>query len=206
MVKVTYTTHSKVVVLKNGVIVCRWLLLESPPSFLNFSLLHFFTFSLLIGGTTVHSAFCIPANANLSDAYLPQIGPLTVRYAALRTAQIIIIDEVTMMHRFLLSAIDNALRWIRKVNVPFGGVILLLGGDWKQLLPVVRGVPRDCTLYAQLEACIQNHRLYDQFQHIVLKENMRARKDAAFVDFLERVGNSLSTLTVRIFSLAVVLK
>ena len=135
----------------------------------------------------MHSAFCIPANAPLSGTYLPQIGPLTLRFAKLKKTQVIIIDEVTMMHKDLLTVLDNTLRWVRKIDEPFGGVLLLVGGDWKQLLPVVKA-PFNCTLYAQLEACLQNHPLYNTFQHIVLKENMRAKLDPLFVDFLERVS------------------
>lgn len=135
----------------------------------------------------MHSAFCIPANAPLSGTYLPQIGPLTLRFAKLKKTQVIIIDEVTMMHKDLLTVLENTLRWVRKIDEPFGGVLLLVGGDWKQLLPVVKA-PFNCTLYAQLEACLQNHPLYDTFQHIVLKENMRAKLDPLFVDFLERVS------------------
>lgn len=137
----------------------------------------------------MHSAFCIPANAPLSGTYLPQIGPLTLRFAKLKKTQVIIIDEVTMMHKDLLTVLDNTLRWVRKIDEPFGGVLLVVGGDWKQLLPVVKA-PFNCTLYAQLEACLQNHPLYNTFQHIVLKENMRAKLDPLFVDFLERVSVS----------------
>ena len=90
------------------------------------------------------------------------------------------------MHRDLLSVVDRTLRWIKKNDKPFGGVIVVLGGDWKQLLPVVKG-PFDYTLYAQIEACLQSFPLYASFEHILLTENMRAKDDPAFVDFIERV-------------------
>ena len=117
---------------------------------------------------------------------MPQIGPLSLRFSKLKLAQIIIIDEVTMMHKALLSVVDRTLRWIKKNDTPFGGVVLVLGGDWKQLLPVVKA-PFECTMYAQIEACLQSLSLYASFDHILLTENMRAKKDPAFVDFIERV-------------------
>ena len=117
---------------------------------------------------------------------MPQIGPLSLRFAKLKLAQIIIIDEVTMMHKALLSVVDRTLRWIKKNDTPFGGVILVLGGDWKQLLPIVKA-PFDCTMYAQIEACLQSLPLYASFDHILLTENMRAKDDPGFVDFIERV-------------------
>ena len=118
---------------------------------------------------------------------MPQIGPLTLRFAKLKLAQIIIIDEVTMMHKALLNVLDRTLRWIKHNDKPFGGVVLVLGGDWKQLLPVVKA-PFDSTLYAQIEACLQSDQVYASFEHIVLTENMRAKADPEFVDFIERVG------------------
>ena len=90
------------------------------------------------------------------------------------------------MHRDLLSVVDRTLRWIKKNDEPFGGVIVVLGGDWKQLLPVVKG-PFDYALYAQIKACLQSFPLYASFEHILLTENMRARDDPAFVNFIERV-------------------
>ena len=64
---------------------------------------------------------------------------------------------------------------------------MVLGGDWKQLLPMVKG-PVDYALYTQIEACLQSFPLYESFEHILLTENMRAKDDPAFVDFIERVA------------------
>ena len=92
-----------------------------------------------------------------------------------------------MMHKDLLNVINRTLQWIKMNNEPFGGVILVLGGDWKQLLPIVKA-PFDCSLYAQIEACLQSFPLYESFEHIILTENMRAKADPAFVNFIERVA------------------
>ena len=183
--KPRYIIHWSPDARRKGNIALQWPQLEAQQR-MRIVYIKTYFFSLLFGGTTVHSAFCIPANANLNPSYMPQIGPLTLRFAKLKLAQIIIIDEVTMMHKALLNVLDRTLRWIKKNDKPFGGVVLVLGGDWKQLLPVVKS-PFDSTLYAQIEACLQSDQVYASFEHIVLTENMRAKADPKFVDFIERV-------------------
>ncbi len=55
-----------------------------------------------------------------------------------REIELIIIDEVSMLRADLLDMIDHSLRRVRRNQLPFGGVQLLLIGDLYQLLPVVR--------------------------------------------------------------------
>ena len=48
-----------------------------------------------------------------------------------------IIDEASMMPIHTLKAIDNLLRELTGENIPFGGKIFVLGGDFRQVLPVI---------------------------------------------------------------------
>lgn len=66
----------------------------------------------------------------------------------LRLADLLVIDEIdeiTMLHKFNLRAIDRTLRDLRRrPDVPFGGMLVVACGDFRQRLPVVpRGTPRD---------------------------------------------------------------
>ena len=54
----------------------------------------------------------------------------------LRTLDLLVIDEISMVRCDLLDAIDGVLRKYRDRNLPFGGVQLLLIGDLQQLAPV----------------------------------------------------------------------
>ena len=61
----------------------------------------------------------------------------------IRNAEVLIIDEVSMLHRDVLDFIDRTLQDLQprdEEKLPFGGKVVLLGGDWKQLLPVVQGI------------------------------------------------------------------
>ncbi|MEN9568090.1 MAG: hypothetical protein RLZZ69_3286, partial [Cyanobacteriota bacterium] len=52
-------------------------------------------------------------------------------------ASVIIWDEAPMSSRFLLEALDRCLKDIRQIEEPFGGLVMVLAGDFRQTLPVV---------------------------------------------------------------------
>ena len=98
------------------------------------------------GGVTIHSFFQLPF-----CPYLPDIPELVTEYQMpeqqrqlrkskmdiIRTLDLLIIDEISMVRADLLDAVDATLRRYRRSNRPFGGVQLLMIGDAQQLAPVV---------------------------------------------------------------------
>jgi len=88
-----------------------------------------------IGGQTVHSFFGFPPRPMIGNAEKPH-------WFFTRTARAInrlIIDEVSMLRADVLDAMNQHLQIARKSSRPFGGVQMLLVGDFYQLPPVVRG-------------------------------------------------------------------
>ena len=88
-----------------------------------------------IGGQTVHSFFGFPPRPLIGNAEKPN-------WFFTRTARAInrlIIDEVSMLRADVLDAMNQHLQIARKSSRPFGGVQMLLVGDFYQLPPVVRG-------------------------------------------------------------------
>ena len=82
-----------------------------------------------------------------------------------------------MAHAALLDIVDAGLRTITGTNVPFGGKVVLLGGDFRQVLPVVtRG-----TRGNQVAAAIWNASAWRHFQTYHLNCNMHT--DADQIDF-----------------------
>ena len=55
----------------------------------------------------------------------------------MRTLDLLVIDEISMVRCDLLDAIDHVMRKFREHDKPFGGVQLLMIGDLQQLTPVV---------------------------------------------------------------------
>ncbi|KAL5730342.1 DNA helicase [Ranunculus cassubicifolius] len=90
-----------------------------------------------------------------------------------------------MIHRYTFEAVERTLRDIMDVDAPFGGKVVITGGDFRQLLP---GVPR-ATVREAIDACILKSSLWEKVRTLRLKENMRARSDPSFSSFLLRVGN-----------------
>ncbi|QGZ97086.1 ATP-dependent DNA helicase [Terricaulis silvestris] len=88
-----------------------------------------------IGGQTVHSFFGFPPR--------PLIGlqekPHWFFQRTARAISRLIVDEVSMLRADVLDAMDQHLKVARKSSRPFGGVQMLLVGDFYQLPPVVRG-------------------------------------------------------------------
>ncbi|MEQ3744970.1 MAG: AAA family ATPase [Henriciella sp.] len=86
------------------------------------------------GGQTLHSFFKFPPRL---------IEPTDVKRLRtarlMKTADTIIIDEISMVRADMLDAIDRSLKLNRANKRPFGGARMILAGDLHQLPPVVRG-------------------------------------------------------------------
>ena len=102
-------------------------------------------------GSTIHSFFSLPL-----CPYLPEVPELKTEYQMperlrklkkekikiIRTLDLLIIDEISMVRADLLDAVDATLRRYRRSSRPFGGVQLLMIGDAGQLSPVVTEAER----------------------------------------------------------------
>ncbi|WP_250255241.1 AAA family ATPase [Chryseobacterium sp. Marseille-Q3244] len=103
------------------------------------------------GGVTIHSLFAIPSRTfvpttepvdpnlamNINELF-PHFKYRKEKLDLFREIELIIIDEVSMLRADLLDMMDHSLRRVRRNQLPFGGVQLLLVGDLYQLPPVVR--------------------------------------------------------------------
>ncbi|KXN87119.1 ATP-dependent DNA helicase pif1 [Leucoagaricus sp. SymC.cos] len=91
---------------------------------------------LLEGGRTAHSCFKIPIPVH--EDSVAGITQQSQMYEVLCHTKVIIWDEVPMQHKHGILAVDKCLRdLLDKRNCPFGGIIVVFGGDFRQTLPVV---------------------------------------------------------------------
>jgi ATP-dependent exoDNAse (exonuclease V), alpha subunit - helicase superfamily I member len=94
------------------------------------------------GGVTIHSFFqlsfapYIPETTFNTKKSVYKFGKEKIKI--IRSIDLLVIDEVSMVRADLLDAIDAVLRRYRDKYKPFGGVQLLLIGDLQQLAPVVK--------------------------------------------------------------------
>ena len=94
------------------------------------------------GGVTIHSFFQLPLSPYLPGTSFGGNEKKKYQFSALkrkiiRSIDLLVIDEISMVRSDLLDAIDSVLRRYRKHDLPFGGVQLLMIGDLHQLAPVV---------------------------------------------------------------------
>ena len=104
------------------------------------------------GGVTIHSFFQvsfgpqIPAEFRVSPGSSPEAalrGGEEKRFhrekiGIIKSLDLLVIDEISMVRADLLDAIDETLRRFRNRRLPFGGVQLLMIGDLQQLSPVIK--------------------------------------------------------------------
>jgi len=99
--------------------------------------------ALNAGGVTIHSFFQLPFGPRV-PGYKEDEERRGMRFSGqkrniIRSLDLLIIDEISMVRADLLDSIDERLRTFRRNNQPFGGVQLLMIGDMQQLPPVVKG-------------------------------------------------------------------
>uniref|UniRef100_A0A8C5WCT2 ATP-dependent DNA helicase n=1 Tax=Leptobrachium leishanense TaxID=445787 RepID=A0A8C5WCT2_9ANUR len=124
--------------------------------------------NLLEGGRTYHSQFKL--QVPLLDTSTSSMRQSSNDATILRKAKIIIWDESTMAPSDALRCVDKLLQELMKNNKPFGGKTIILGGDFRQTLPVVAHGSRS----AIIESSIKFHPLWDKFRIIKLKINVRS--------------------------------
>ncbi len=148
---------------------------------------------LLPGGRTAHSVFKIPID--ITDTSSCSISKQSKQADLMRAAEIFIWDEAPMMSRYTVEAVDRMLRDVCGVNAPFGGKTFVLGGDYRQILPVCK---RGSGLQSD-SMCLMASPLWKSFASHSFTINMRvqsardAGSDASeleeFCNFLLSIGN-----------------
>ncbi|XP_062217825.1 uncharacterized protein LOC133918083 [Phragmites australis] len=139
--------------------------------------------SIMHGGRTAHSRFKIPLNVD--DGAFCSFTKQSGIAKLLRATSLIIWDEASMTKRQAVEALDNSMRDIMsRPEVPFGGKTVVFGGDFRQVLPVVRKGSR-----AQIiDASLRRSYLWNCMRHLKLVRNMRAHSDPWFAEYLLRIG------------------
>ncbi len=149
------------------------------------------------GGVTIHSFFQLPL-----CPYLPDVKELVTEYQMpeknrslrkdrvkiLRTLELLIIDEISMVRADILDAIDATLKRYRKNDRPFGGVQLLMIGDVQQLPPVVTESEKPFMDQVYPSPFFFNSRAFRKLGYIVIELNkIHRQRDAEFTSMLNDI-------------------
>ena len=135
-----------------------------------------------INGFTINWLFSIDGRTNsCTDQIAPQ------RLELIQQARILIIDEISMVHKDLFTSVSQRLSQITGNKAPFGGLRVLCFGDLHQLEPVIPEYQRgtdagDPGFYNS--PCFRNFTFYQ------LTSNFRQRGNPQFFEILEHLKNA----------------
>ena len=158
------------------------------------------------GGVTIHSFFQlsfgpqIPSDPNKSQfSNYPSEGNAAAnikrfskeKINIIRSLDLLVIDEISMVRADMLDAIDEVLRRFRNRYRPFGGVQLLMIGDLQQLAPIVKDDEWEILKQYYDTAFFFSSRALKQstFKGIELKHIFR-QSDQHFIDLLNKVRDN----------------
>ena len=144
---------------------------------------------LLQCATTVHSGFKVPLvvlpDSSCSVTERSQLGKL------LKSIDAIIWDEAPMSGKHVVDCVDRLLRGLTgNTSLPFGGKIVVFGGDFRQTLPVVGRQGRAGIVSKTMQKC----EFWSKVRMLSLNINERVRRNGdneqgrKFSDFLLQVG------------------
>lgn len=140
---------------------------------------------LLPDGCTSHSQFKIPIN--LHETSTSSITKECLLARLLLRVDLIIWDEVPMQHKFCFEVVHRLLVDVRSTedDILFGGVPVILGGDFAQILPVVpQGTRADV-----IQASLQRTFVWQKLRRLALRKNMRVNNGPYSEDFVSWIGN-----------------
>lgn len=92
-----------------------------------------------IGGVTIHSRAGIGIKDRLTDHDMELIQQKEHLHKNITKAKVLIIDEISMISANTLDMVDRVVQMIRRDGRPFGGLQVILVGDFFQLPPVMSG-------------------------------------------------------------------
>lgn len=133
--------------------------------------------AVLINGQTIHSYLYLGISRDINAIYI-NLLKFKPKYNTLKKLQVLIIDEISMMDNELFDVINQLLMRIKGNEKPFGGVQLLLVGDFYQLPPITGDYCFTSPNWNKLELKI-----------VVLTELIRQKDDNVLQRILEEIRN-----------------
>ena len=162
-------------------------------------------------GVTIHSFFQFPL-----CPYLPDVKELVTEYQMpeahrqlkkekvkiIRTLDLLIIDEISMVRADLMDSIDAVMRRYRRNNQPFGGVQLLMIGDAHQLPPVVTEQDEPWLKRVYPSPFFFHSKVMSRLHYVTIElQTVYRQSDSSFLDILNNIrGGVMDNATYRMLN------
>ncbi len=150
-----------------------------------------------IGGMTIHSWSGLGIRDTLTDYDIDDLMERQYLYKRFEKTKVLVIDEVSMLHHFRLDLIEWICRQMKRSEKPFGGMQIILCGDFFQLPPVSRARDFDSTVESEFAYKAESW-LASKFTVCYLSEQHR-QKDSTYLSILNQIReNRVSSKTIEL--------
>lgn len=133
-----------------------------------------------LNGSTIHSWAGIGVHDSLDKHALAKVS--SSRQELIRKADLLVIDEISMLHDFRLDMVDEMVRHVRDNQESFGGLQVVLCGDFFQLPPVNRKDSRQGSFITSSKVWRQGN-----FEVCYLQKQYRQSQDQDYADILNGI-------------------
>ncbi|MFA5187955.1 MAG: PIF1 family DEAD/DEAH box helicase [Patescibacteria group bacterium] len=137
-----------------------------------------------MNGRTVHSWCGMGINMKMNKSQISELADKDYIYSNITNTKVLIIDEISMLHASQLDLVNNICKNLRDNDIPFGGMQVILCGDFFQLPPVSKGndlgkfiTESDIWSEMDLKVCYLSEQYrQDDHQFIKILKNVRANQ------------------------------
>lgn len=137
-----------------------------------------------LNGTTLHSWAGIGIHDELPPHFIDRMGKQ--RQDIINKTDILVIDEISMLHDFRLDIVEYVTRKVRGGDKPFGGLQVIMSGDFFQLPPVNRNDSKQGSFITQ--SAIWGN---GDFTVCYLQEQHRQKEDQQYTDILNGIRSGV---------------
>lgn len=147
-------------------------------------------------GVTIHSFFQLPFGPilpNSSSAYANSIQRKfsKTKIDIIKSLDLVVIDEVSMVRADVLDAIDEVLRRYRDRTKPFGGAQVLMIGDLQQLAPVIKPAEWNLLKSHYRTAYFFSSNVFQQAKAVAIElKHIYRQQNETFITILNEIRNN----------------
>lgn len=135
-----------------------------------------------IGGVTLHRWAGIGLGNGPTEIIINRIQRKFDLFASWKNTKVLIIDEISMIDGKFLDKLEEIARRVRRNNKPFGGIQLVLTGDFFQLPPVPKKEVNEISMF-----CFESQMWSRSVQKTILLTRVFRQQDNELVDILNSI-------------------
>ena len=148
-------------------------------------------------GVTIHSFFQMPFGPILPDTDLNNSTSFNRKFSKtkiniIKSMDLLVIDEISMVRADLLDGIDRTLRRFRHRDKVFGGVQVLMIGDLQQLSPVIKENEWELLKHVYSNGFFFSSQAYQECQAVTIElKHIYRQENPKFIQILNEIRNNI---------------